>query len=231
MATKEISGLTELAEKPNDADFIPMRDSSAVADRKVLAKYFVKTTDGLPVEFTGGGTGVTVAKAQSLSNKTLVTPTIASFSNATHNHTNAAGGGTLSTYATLTGAETLTNKTLTTPTIASFVNATHDHSSAAQGGTLAGGIADHDHTYGDAGQGGVLISPYVQSGTFDGTLTFNNNCTVDLYSASTFVIPFATVASSTASGTQGQFCFDADYMYFCISEDVWRRDKLETGSW
>lgn len=36
-----------------------------------------------------------LATAQSLSNKTLVTPTIASFTNAQHNHTNAAGGGQL----------------------------------------------------------------------------------------------------------------------------------------
>lgn len=34
--------------------------------------------------------------AQTLTNKTLTTPTIASFTNATHNHQNAAGGGTLS---------------------------------------------------------------------------------------------------------------------------------------
>lgn len=34
-----------------------------------------------------------LALAQSLSNKTLITPTIASFTNATHNHTNSAGGG------------------------------------------------------------------------------------------------------------------------------------------
>ena len=36
---------------------------------------------------------------QVLTNKTLTTPTIASFTNATHNHTNAAGGGTLTSAA------------------------------------------------------------------------------------------------------------------------------------
>ena len=35
------------------------------------------------------------AAAVTLTNKTLTTPTIADFTNATHNHTNAAGGGTL----------------------------------------------------------------------------------------------------------------------------------------
>ena len=36
---------------------------------------------------------------QVLANKTLTTPTIASFTNATHNHTNAAGGGTITSAA------------------------------------------------------------------------------------------------------------------------------------
>lgn len=42
-------------------------------------------------------TSVTVDKttAQTLTNKTLTTPVIGSFANATHDHTNAAGGGTL----------------------------------------------------------------------------------------------------------------------------------------
>lgn len=41
--------------------------------------------------------------AQTLTNKTLTTPTIASFTNATHDHTNAAGGGTLSASAIASG--------------------------------------------------------------------------------------------------------------------------------
>jgi len=44
---------------------------------------------------TGTDTLVTAAFAQTLTNKTLTTPTIASFVNATHNHQAAAGGGTL----------------------------------------------------------------------------------------------------------------------------------------
>lgn len=45
------------------------------------------------------GSVVGTQGAQTLESKTLVTPTIASFTNATHNHTNAAGGGTLTSAA------------------------------------------------------------------------------------------------------------------------------------
>jgi plastocyanin len=40
-----------------------------------------------------GGTQATLAGVENLTNKTLVTPTIASMVNAGHNHSNAAGGG------------------------------------------------------------------------------------------------------------------------------------------
>ena len=46
---------------------------------------------------------VTLTGSQTLTNKTLTTPTIGSFTNATHDHTNAAGGGTLSASAIAAG--------------------------------------------------------------------------------------------------------------------------------
>ena len=47
----------------------------------------------------GGVQAVTTTDSQTLSNKTLTTPTIASFTNATHSHLNAAGGGTITSAA------------------------------------------------------------------------------------------------------------------------------------
>jgi len=47
----------------------------------------------------GGVQAVTTTDTQTLTNKTLTTPTIASFVNATHDHTTSAGGGALSTSA------------------------------------------------------------------------------------------------------------------------------------
>lgn len=52
---------------------------------------------------TASDTFVFESHTQTLANKTLTTPTIASFTNATHNHQNAAGGGQLDHGAALTG--------------------------------------------------------------------------------------------------------------------------------
>lgn len=57
---------------------------------------------------------VTLAASQTLASKTLTTPTIASFANATHTHLNAAGGGTLTAAAVAdlaTAAVAFSNKT------------------------------------------------------------------------------------------------------------------------
>ncbi len=49
------------------------------------------------------GSLVDTTSAQTLSNKTLTTPTIANFTNATHNHQNNSGGGTLNASAIAAG--------------------------------------------------------------------------------------------------------------------------------
>ena len=66
--------------------------SELIADRTVT----------LPL-LTGNDTFVFADFTQTLTNKTLTTPTIGSFVNATHTHQNAAGGGTLDHGLALTG--------------------------------------------------------------------------------------------------------------------------------
>lgn len=106
-----------------------------------------------------GGTGTTTSTGSGKlvldTSPTIVTPTIASFANATHTHQNAAGGGTLDAAAiaagTLpvarggTGTTTSTgttnvvlsgSPTIVTPTIADLSNMNHTHQNAAGGGTL-----------------------------------------------------------------------------------------------
>jgi len=89
---------------------------------------------------------VTLIASQTLTNKTLTTPTIGDLTNATHTHADAAGGGNTLTIPTIGDFTNATHthadaagggNTLTIPTIADFTNATHDHSSTAKGGTLA----------------------------------------------------------------------------------------------
>lgn len=70
-----------------------------IADGKTLTASNSLTftgTDGNSFAFpSGSDTVVTLGATQTLAAKTLTTPTIASFTNATHNHQNAAGGGSL----------------------------------------------------------------------------------------------------------------------------------------
>ena len=69
-----------------------------IADGKTLTASNSLTlagTDSTTITFQGTDTYVGRTTTDTLTNKTLTTPTIGSFTNATHNHQNAAGGGTL----------------------------------------------------------------------------------------------------------------------------------------
>lgn len=76
-----------------------------------IAGSFVTTGGGLTFTLSGAtnvslptaGTLATIAGSETFTNKTLTTPTIGSFTNANHNHQNAAGGGTLDGAAIASG--------------------------------------------------------------------------------------------------------------------------------
>ncbi|KKL73591.1 hypothetical protein LCGC14_2073330, partial [marine sediment metagenome] len=88
--------------------------SGATASKKLTL--VTSHTDNRTITFPNvTDTLVGKATTDSLSNKTLVTPTVVSLTNMQHDHSNAAGGGA-----------SLTSPTIVTPTIASFTNATHD---------------------------------------------------------------------------------------------------------
>lgn len=37
-----------------------------------------------------------------------------------------------------------------------------------------------------------------------------------------------TISSSTDTGTEGEICWDADYLYVCVGTDTWKRIALAT---
>lgn len=80
---------------------------------------------------------------QPVMNMVIAAPTITSFANATHGHTNAATGGVLAA-----------------PAITSFASATHGHTNAASGGVLAApavtSFASATHTHATAANGGTI---------------------------------------------------------------------------
>jgi microcystin-dependent protein len=129
-----------------------------------------------------GSAVVGTTDIQTLTNKTLTTPTIDNFTNATHNHSSDAEGGGLSAIpiSDLTnmqhdhGSAAKGGNTLNTPTIADLTNMQHDHGSAAKGGntlntpTIAD-LTNMQHDHGSAAKGGstlvntTLTTPYISS--------------------------------------------------------------------
>lgn len=77
-----------------------------IARRKTLTVIHSMTltgADGYTLTIPATGTAVLLTAAQTLTNKTLTTPTIADFTNAQHSHADAAGGGQLSLTTAVSG--------------------------------------------------------------------------------------------------------------------------------
>lgn len=95
------TGVVSIAAEGTDYSLLPVVDTTAIAKGSSDATKKVRfEVDGLTTATTrvltvpdADLTIVGVDTAQTLTNKTLTTPTIGNFSNATHNHTNNAGGG------------------------------------------------------------------------------------------------------------------------------------------
>ena len=85
---------------------------------------------------------VTLTGTETLTNKTLTTPTISQIKKGSYTLTLPSKTGTLATtsdlssYVTLTGTQTLTNKTLTTPTISQIKNGSYTITLPSETGTL-----------------------------------------------------------------------------------------------
>jgi hypothetical protein len=127
-----------------------------------------------------------------LAGLTLTTPTISSLANATHNHSNAAGGGA-----------TLLNTTLTTPSIGSFTNATHNHTNDAGGGatltapTISGSTLSGTHSSSSA----TLSGSFAGTPTFSGVVEFSAGLTVG---GADLIIGAGARAEILLGGTDGE---------------------------
>ena len=106
---------------------------------------------------------VLLTAAQTLTNKTLTTPTISNFTNAAHNHSNAAGGGQLSLTTAVTGILPPANGGT------GVNNATRTLTVNTNSGTLAFGAASKTLTVNES---------LNLSGASGQTLTLTNSLTV-----------------------------------------------------
>lgn len=100
-----------IAEAPNDATYITQTPSDGLSNEQALSALAtglmqVTTATGVVSSVTTSAGIAALVSDETGSgalvfgtSPTIVTPTIASFANATHNHSNAAGGGTLSAAA------------------------------------------------------------------------------------------------------------------------------------
>lgn len=104
-------------------------DTKVAITSPATAATLIFGTDNASLTFQGTGTVVNRTSTDTLTNKTLTTPTIGDFTNATHNHSNAAGGGTFNTV----NASTCTG----TPSASTFLRGDCTWNTPAGGGNVS----------------------------------------------------------------------------------------------
>lgn len=145
----------------------------------------------------GADSLVYLALAGTLTNKTLTTPTIGSFTNATHDHSNAANGGTLASIAGLTGTTNISFETYTgtsepsiaisgssggtgnfTQTIQAAAIVTSSDATLLLPNTAGAGDTFVMKTIAETLANKTLTAPTINAGTLTGTFTISGSPTI-----------------------------------------------------
>ena len=190
------------------------------------------------IKFNGGGSGATVT--QVFNNLAATTVTASFVGNITGNVTGAVGGnvtgnvtGNVSGNVTgdLTG-DVSGNVTSTGSSSFSSI----DVNGGTIDGTPIGGNSANTGAFTNLSTTGTATLPTVDinagnidgtnigagtpgAGTFNALATTGDNIRIDTSQ---------TPASSSASGTKGEFAYDTSYIYVCVATNTWKRVALST---
>lgn len=156
----------------------------------------------------------TISSTHTLTNKTLTTPTIASFTNATHDHSNAAGGGTLNASAIAAG--TMATARLGSGSASSSTYLRGDQTWAAVSGSITGAdtrVVFFDGTDTPAGDAGLTYNKttdvltaaggFVSGASTAGTLTIGDGATHTAIITTPTITTSYTIVLPTSQGVTG----------------------------
>lgn len=79
-----------------------------------------------------------------------------------------------------------------------------------------------------AGVTNEIAIGYNAIGSGSNTTTIGSSATVRTYTKGYLNIPTATPTSSSATGTTGDICWDANYIYVCTATNAWKRSAIST---